>query len=245
LDIVNTIDRRVKKLILTCFNFAKGFVVTSKTVFLTEELHQYWVSLVVKEHPVLSELRSATAELGAGAQMQIAPEQGQFMGFLLQLIGAKTVLELGTFTGYSSLAMALALPDEGRVLTCDHDSVSVSVAQEFWRKAQMDHKIQVRLGEAQQTLQELIRKKQPFDFIFIDADKVNIIEYYLQSKQLISKHGLIAIDNVFRNGKSAQPSQNSESVRAVQELNAMISNDSSVISTLVPIGDGLSLVRKC
>lgn len=215
-----------------------------KHLNLTPELYQYMLDVSLDEHPVLEALRKDTSSHQL-AVMQVAPEQAQFMQFLIRLIGAKRVLELGTFTGYSALAMSLALPDDGQLITCDINSEWTRSAPSFWREAQQDSKIELRLAPALDTLHQLINDglSQQFDFIFIDADKTNYLNYYELALQLVSSKGLIAIDNIFWEGKVIDPLEVGAQVREIRKLNQLIKNDSRVSLSLLPIADGLFLVR--
>ena len=215
-----------------------------KQLQLTEALYQYVLDVSLREHPVLAQLRAETSTMER-ANMQIAPEQGQFMQLLLRLIGAKKVLELGTFTGYSALAMALALPDNGQVITCDVSEQWTKMAPPFWKEAQQDHKIQLRLGPALESLYILLNDghDKSFDFIFIDADKTNYLEYYELALKLVKPGGLIAVDNVLWDGNVVNPEDTSAQTREIRKLNDHIKNDNRVNVSLLPIADGLFLIR--
>src|SRR3989338_892274 len=167
---------------------------STKTLNLTASVYQYLQNMSLRETPILQQLRAETAKLEM-ARMQISPEQGQFMALLLKLMNAKRILELGTFTGYSTLVMAEALPTDGKVVTCDVNAEWTQLAQSFWQKAGVAPKIELRLAPALETLQQLLAKKELFDFIFIDADKENHLLYYDTCLQLVRGGGLIAIDN--------------------------------------------------
>ncbi|RUR10494.1 class I SAM-dependent methyltransferase [Legionella septentrionalis] len=214
-----------------------------KHINMTPELYEYLLQTSVQEHPVLKALREETAKLPL-ANMQIAPEQAQFMQFLLRIIGAKNVLELGTFTGYSSLAMALALPEDGHLLTCDINEEWTEKAYPFWREAHQDNKIELRLGQALDTLEKLVAThKHAFDFIFIDADKTNYVNYYELSLQLVKPHGIIAIDNVLWSGKVVDKQENNGQTREIRRLNEILQHDKRVFTSLLPIADGLFLIQ--
>ena len=215
-----------------------------KQLQLTQNLYDYMLDISLREHNTLKALREETEKMPL-ALMQVAPDQAQFMQLLLRLIGAKKVLELGTFTGYSALAMALALPDEGRVITCDINSEWTHRAPYFWEKAGQAHKIDLRLAPALKTLEALLDagEAHSFDFIFIDADKTNYVSYYELALQLIRPTGLIAIDNVFWEGEVINPLDTSAQTREIRKLNALIKTDNRIYSSLLPIADGLFLVH--
>ena len=177
--------------------------------------------------------------------MQVAPEQAQFMQFLLRLIRAKNVLELGTFTGYSALAMSLVLPEDGQLITCDISEEWTKRAHPFWHEAKQENKIKLRLGPALETLYALLNEgwEQKFDFIFIDADKTNYLNYYELALKLIKPQGLIAIDNVFWDGKVIDPNETGGQTREIKKLNELIKQDQRVFVSLLPIADGLFLVQ--
>ncbi len=215
-----------------------------KHLELTPSLYEYMLDISLREHPVLTALREETAKLPL-AIMQVSPEQAQFMQMLIKILSAKNVLEIGTFTGYSALAMALALPDDGKVITCDLNAEWTDTAQQFWQKAKQDNKIQLRLAPALDTLHNLLKEgyANQFDFIFIDADKTNYLHYYELSLQLISPRGLIAIDNIFWNGKVIDEEETGSQTREIRHLNQFIKEDQRVDVSLLAIADGLFLVR--
>lgn len=215
-----------------------------KHLQLTPALYDYMLDVSLREHPVLQALREDTAPM-ALANMQIAPEQGQFMQLLLKLVDAEKVLEIGTFTGYSALAMALALPENGQVITLDLSEEWTKNAASFWQKAGQKDKIHLRLGPALDSMQTLLKEghQHSFDFIFIDADKTNYVNYYELALQLISPKGLIAIDNVFWDGKVVDPSDTGGQTREIKRLNALIKADQRVDISLLPIADGLFLIK--
>jgi predicted O-methyltransferase YrrM len=219
--------------------------VSNKTFCLTDPLHAYLVANSVREHPLLAELRAATAA-EPRAHMQIAPEQGQFMGLLAELTGARRCLEIGVFTGYSSLALALALPADGSIVACDISEPWAAIAMSFWRRAGVDDKIDLRLAPALETLDALIAGGggETFDFAFIDADKANYEQYYERCLLLARRGGLIAVDNTLWSGRVADPANREADTECLRRFNARLRDDARVSLSLVPIGDGLTLARK-
>ncbi len=218
---------------------------TRRTLALTERLYDYLLSATLREHPAQARLRATTAALPEGG-MQSAPEQGQLMGLLVELTGARRVLEIGCFTGYSTLAMALALPPDGRLLTLDLNPDWVELGRQAWREAGVEDKIEVRFGQAQASLDQLIAADgaASFDLVFIDADKKSYDAYYEQSLILVRPGGLIMIDNVLWGGAVAEPGNRDRQTEALRALNAKLRADPRVSLALVPIGDGLMLARK-
>lgn len=214
-----------------------------KQLSISPELYDYMLDKSLREHPVLTELRRETAKLPL-ANMQVAPEQAQFMQFLLHLLKAEKVLELGTFTGYSSLAMALALPENGQLITCDLSEEWTAMARPFWQKAGMADKIQLKLGPALDSLYSLINegRQHSFDFIFIDADKTNYLNYYELALKLIKPSGVIAIDNILWDGNVVNPEDESAQTREIRRLNDFIKHDARVEVCLLPLADGLFLI---
>ncbi len=215
-----------------------------KHLNITPELYNYMLDKSLREHPALTGLRQETSSMEL-AMMQVAPEQAQFMQFLLRLIGAKKVLEIGTFTGYSALAMALALPEDGQLITCDVSEEWTSKAHPFWAEAGQSNKIKLRLGPAVETMYSLINDglSQQFDFIFIDADKTNYINYYELALKLIKPKGLIAIDNIFWDGNVLKEEDTTAQTREIKKLNDFIKQDKRVFVSLLPIADGLFLLQ--
>jgi predicted O-methyltransferase YrrM len=216
---------------------------TRITYGLDETVHAYVVANQPPEHPLLAQLREVTATM-TRSRMQISPEQGHFLAFLIRLTGARRVLEVGTFTGYSSLCMALAMPADGRIVACDVSEEWTNVAREFWKKAGLTDRIELRLGSAVDSLKKLIDERQQFDFVFIDANKEDYDAYYESSLRLVPAGALIAIDNTLREGRVADPSVTQLSVSAVRDLNAKIAKDERGDRVLITVGDGMILVRK-
>lgn len=218
---------------------------SDSTLTLTPQLHQYLVTHSGHESAVLAALREVTHKL-SDSRMQISPEQGHFMSLLMKILNAKKTLDIGTFTGYSALAVALALPQEGKVIAFDLNEDWTTTAREYWKKAGVAEKIELKLGPAQTSLQALIDQGQSgsFDFAFIDADKANYNTYYEQSLQLVRPGGIIAIDNVLWDGKVADPAIHDESTLAIRNLNTKLLNDKRVTISMLPVGDGLTLALR-
>ncbi len=218
---------------------------TRETVLMTDELHQYLLDVSLREPELLRRLREETTRM-AQASMQIAPEQGQFMALLVNLIGARRCLEVGVFTGYSSLAVALALPAGGQLVACDMSEEWTQVARRYWGEAGVEDKVDLRLGPAVATLDGLLEAGEGgrFDFAFIDADKREYADYYERLLQLLRPGGLIAIDNVLWGGSVVDASDQSEDTRAIREFNAELLADQRVDLSLVPMADGITLARK-
>jgi len=218
---------------------------TRQTLNMTEALYAYLLQTGLREHALLQELRQATSSLEL-ARMQIAPEQGQFMSFLVKLLGVKRIIEVGVFTGYSSLSMAMALPEDGELIACDVNEEWTTMAREYWLKADVDHKISLRLAPAVSTLQGLLEdgEADQFDLAFIDADKAAYDDYYESCLKLVHKGGLILLDNTLWGGSVADVSDQMEDTCAIREMNEKIQNDARVDMCLLPVADGLTLVRK-
>jgi caffeoyl-CoA O-methyltransferase len=218
---------------------------STRTHGIDERLWRYLVDVTVQEPPLLASLREETARLPQ-AGMQISPEQGRFMAFLVELVGARRYLEVGVFTGYSSLAVALALPADGRVVACDRNEEWTRIARRYWRAAGVEDKIELRIGHALETLDALTASGAAgsFDFAFFDADKEGSLEYYERGVELVRQGGVIAFDNAIWDGRVADPDDRAASTLGVRALNARVCSDARVSATLVPIGDGLLLARK-
>jgi predicted O-methyltransferase YrrM len=217
---------------------------SARSIGLSDELWRYLVEVTVREPPLLERLRQETQAMPSGS-MQISPEQGRFMAFLVELIGVRRYLEVGVFTGYSSLSVALAMPPEGRVVACDRSDEWTRTARRYWQEAGVADKIDLRLGPALDTLDALIENGEGgFDMAFFDADKEGSLEYYERGLKLVRQGGIVAFDNTLWAGRVADPSDGSEGTRAIRALNTRASGDLRVTATLVPIGDGLLLARK-
>lgn len=216
-----------------------------QTLGLTEGLIDYVRRVGVRESKELSALRAETAR-HENANMQIAPEQGQLLQLLVELLGARNCLEIGTFTGYSALAVALVLPEDGRLVACDLSEEWTSVGKRYWAAAGQAHKIDLRLGPAADTLAALLTAHEEgrFDFVFIDADKTSYDTYYERALELLRPGGLVAIDNVLWNGSVIDAHDQSPDTRAIRALNEKIAEDPRITPCLVPVGDGLTLARK-
>ena len=212
---------------------------------LTERLAEYYAGVGVREAPLFAELRRETAKLPQ-AIMQIAPEQGQLMAMLVRLIQARRCIEVGVFTGYSSLAVASALPEDGELLACDVSEEWSAIAHRYWQQAGVDRKIRLVLAPALQTLEgELAAGKAgTYDFAFIDADKTAYLDYFERCLALLRTGGLIAVDNTLWSGRVADPSVRDADTEALRAFNARVARDERVDLCLVPIADGLTLLRK-
>ena len=217
------------------------------TLPMTEQLHRYLLEVGVREPEVLGRLRAATAEeTGGSAQMQISPEQGAFMAMLVDLMGARKTLEAGVFTGYSSTAVALALPEDGHLVACDVSEKWTAIARRFWKEAGVEDKIELRLGPAIETMDALLAEGEEgkFDFAFLDAVKTEYDAYYERTLRLLRPGGLMAVDNVLRSGDAADETIRDEGNVAIRALNYKVHADERVSVALVPIADGLTLARK-
>lgn len=218
---------------------------SKQTLNLTDAVYQYLLDVSLRETEIMADLRRETATR-SDAIMQISPEQGQFMAMLVKLIGAKRTLEVGVFTGYSALAVANALPDDGQIIACDVSEEFTAIARRYWEMAGVAGKIDLRLAPALETLQQLITNGQEnsFDFAFIDADKTNYDGYYEYAMRLLRPGGLIAIDNVLWDGKLVDATITDDDTEAIRQLNRKLHMDKRVDISMVPIADGLTLARK-
>jgi predicted O-methyltransferase YrrM len=220
---------------------------SNRTIQITDAVYDYILSVSSREPDLLARLRRETAEkTGDRFNMQISPEQGQFMQLLVKLVGARKALEVGVFTGYSSLSVALALPEDGRLVACDVSEEWTSIARRYWVEAGVADKIDLRLAPALETLDALAANGEAgtYDFAFIDADKDNYDGYYERALALLRPGGLVAIDNTLWSGRVADPNDADPTTRTIGALNAKLHADERVDLSLLPVGDGLTLARK-
>lgn len=218
---------------------------SNKSITLTAELYQYLLDVSLREPTVLGDLRDETSKLAA-ANMQIAPDQGQFMALLVRLMGARRVIEIGTFTGYSALVMALALPADGELIACDINADYTAVARRYWHDAGVAHKIDLQLAPATDTLRALAAKSRQgeFDLVFIDADKAGYRDYYELALPLLRAGGLVVVDNVLWNGAVIAADKQDADTCAIRAFNAAVQGDERVEISMIPVGDGLTLLQK-
>ena len=216
-----------------------------KNLGLDSQVYDYLLSVSVREAEILTKLREETNLLPQNV-MQISPDQGQFMAFIIQLLGAKKTLDIGVFTGYSSLVVALALPKDGKVIACDIDPKSTEIARRYWHTAGVTDKIDLCIAPALDTLNRLIAEGQTgsFDFAFIDADKKNYPQYYEKSLKLLRPGGVIAVDNVLWSGRVADSEDTDKRTIAIREFNQKLYSDKRVQISMLPIADGLTLAIK-
>jgi predicted O-methyltransferase YrrM len=222
-----------------------GVTMSNRTITLTDSVYDYLLDVSSREPPVLRALREETLRMSQRS-MQIAPEQGQFMALMVRLAGAKRCIEIGVFTGYSSLVTALALPADGRIVACDVSEEWTTVARRYWREAGVDHKIDLRLAPALQTLDSMLAagERGRHDMAFIDADKTGYLAYYERCLELLRPGGFIMVDNTLWSGRVADPEVADEDTVALRHFNECLNRDDRVDLSLVPIGDGLTLARK-
>ncbi|HUE93988.1 O-methyltransferase [Pseudomonas sp.] len=218
---------------------------TNRTLNLDSALYQYLLDVSLRETPLLKRLREETAQL-VNAQWQIAPEQGQFMALLVQLSGARLIVEVGTFTGYSAICMAQAMAEEGRLICCDIPGDYNATAERYWREAGLSARIEQRLAPALETLAALEGEglAGQVDLVFIDADKANYPAYFELALSLVRPGGLILFDNTLWSGRVLEANPESADTRAIQALNLALRDDPRIDLSLLPLGDGLSLCRK-
>lgn len=216
----------------------------STQIEITQNIINYLSANGYRPDPIIDELVKETNALGATAQMQISPEQGQFLEMIVRLINAKNCLEIGRFTGLSTLCIAKGLTADGKVVTIDNSSEFLFFAEKYWKKEGVENKIESIIGKGVEVLQSLLDQQKIFDFVFIDADKNNYNNYYELSLQLISSNGLIIIDNMLWNGDVAENNITDNNTVSIRALNEKILKDSRVEFSLLPIADGLSFIRK-
>jgi len=219
--------------------------VSNKSLPLNDFLYEYILSVSLREPEVLARLRAETRQQSMSVMLS-APEQGQFMALLVQLLGARKCLEIGVYTGYSTLWVALALPQDGSVLACDVNEKWTAIARRYWQEAGVSDRIDLRLAPARETLDHLLATSQAgsFDFAFIDADKENYLAYYECTLQLLRSGGLMVIDNTLWSGAVADTAIQDNETRAIRELNRHIFTDARVQISMLPVADGLTLARK-
>lgn len=218
---------------------------SNRTLSIDDRTYDYLCNVAVNEPELLTRLREETAQLDYSV-MQISPEQGQFMSLLIRLMGAKRAIEIGTFTGYSSICIASAMPQDGQLICCDTSPQWTAMAEKYWALAGLEDKITLYTQPAEKTLEMLLDEgaEKSFDFIFVDADKQNYIKYYEMALQLLRKGGMMAVDNTLWSGAVADPENNEPGTRAIRRFNDMVKNDERVTKSLVTIGDGLTLILK-
>jgi len=216
-----------------------------RTLLLPQKVYDYVLRSSSRESPALAGLREATASL-PDSEMQIGSDQGQLMAFLVKLIGARRCIEVGTYTGYSALAVALALPSDGKLVACDVNAEWTSLGRQFWREAGVDSRIDLRLKPALETLDELLEGGEAgsFDFAFIDADKPNYSKYYEKLLELLRPGGLIAVDNTLALAGAAVFEQESVHAKAMRAFNELVHRDERVDIAMLTVGEGLTLLRK-
>ena len=218
---------------------------STRTIPMTDALYDYFLGVSLREPAVLARLRDATLA-HPEASMQISPEQGQFMRFLIRLMGAKRAIEIGTFTGYSALSVALAMPDDGYLVACERREEFTKIGQPFWREAGVADRIDLRIGKAVGTLEAMLEAGEgdTYDFAFIDGDKKNYVNYFDLCLQLVRIGGVIAIDNALWSGRLTDETLDDPATTAIRTLNESIRDDDRVDMSLLPIGDGLMLARR-
>lgn len=219
---------------------------STQTTAITEPLDEYLVAHGVRETEMMRRLRAETAKATPHPGMQIGPNQGQFMALLVEIMGARRILEIGTFTGYSAMWLASAMPEGGKLIACDINEETTAIAKRYWQEAGLDDRIELRLGPAIQTLEGLASEteKLPFDLCFIDADKTGYDAYYEKVLPMTRPGGVILFDNMLSHGRVIDASNNEENVVAIRAMNEKLIRDERVSVTLAPVGDGLSIARK-
>lgn len=216
-----------------------------KTIGLPDDLHEYLLSISVRESEIMTRLREETADRPR-SYMQIAPEQAQFLRFLARLIGARRTLEVGVYTGYSALAVAEVLPPNGELVACDINEDYTEIAQRYWEEAGVWDKIDLRIDPAEETLRSLVDDGQTgtFDLVFVDADKESYELYYERSLELLRPGGVVALDNIFRGGRVTEENPGDPSIQATQSINEKIHDDERVDLSVLPLADGVTLAMK-
>ncbi|UED87988.1 O-methyltransferase [Streptomyces profundus] len=218
----------------------------AQQIAVSDSLHTYVREVSLREDPVLARLREFTAQLPAGAAMQVSPEEGQLLALLVRLTGAVNVLEIGTFTGYSTLCMARALPPGGRLTTCDITDRWASIAVRHWREAAVEERVETRIGDAAETLDALYQEHGAghFDLVFVDADKSGYPRYYERSLDLLRPGGLVVVDNTLFFGRVVDPEDHAADTVAIRAFNTFLHGDERVDVSLLPMADGITLARK-
>ncbi len=218
---------------------------SNRTISLDDTLHDYLLENSLREDPILAKLRAETADMTQG-RMQISPEQGQFMALLVRATGVRCYLEVGTFTGYSSISVALALPEDGKAVCCDISEEFTKIARSYWAEAGLKNKMELRLGNATKTLRSLLEEgfESKFDMMFIDADKEGYLDYWESGLKLVRQGGLLLVDNVLWGGRVVDNPPYDSSTKVIRKLNAALKNDSRIDISMLPIGDGLTIARK-
>jgi len=214
-----------------------------KFLHLNQTLYDYVIAHGHNADPILRELAEETQKLGLISQMQIAPEQGTLMGILARAIGAKSAVEVGVFTGYSSICVARALPADGKLLCLDVNEQWTSIARRFWDRAGVANKITLKLAPAAESLRAL-PPSHTFDFAFVDADKTSYKTYYEEILKRLRRDGLLLIDNVVWSGKVVDAEDKTDDTRAIRELNDFVATDARVEAVMIPVADGITIVRK-
>ncbi|WP_406144452.1 O-methyltransferase [Streptomyces sp. NBC_01012] len=218
----------------------------AEQLVVSDTLHAYMREVSLREDEVLADLRQFTAQLPAGAAMQVSAEEGQLLALLIHLTGAANVLEIGTFTGYSTLCMARALPPGGRLTTCDITARWTDIAARYWQKASVEDRVELRIGDARKTLDALHSEHGSghFDLVFIDADKSGYLHYYEKSLDLLRPGGLVVVDNTLFFGRVADPEAQDADTVAIREFNTYLHEDERVEVSMLPMADGITLARK-
>lgn len=217
---------------------------TTRTTLISDRTYRYLLNALPPENPVDQALRAETAKR-ADARMQIAPEQAHLLALLAMTINARNTLDIGVFTGYSALAVARTLPEDGKVVGLDNDQEVTAIAKRYWERADVAHQVDLRIGKALDSLARLEQDKGPnsFDFAFIDADKINYQHYFDHCVRLIRPGGLITVDNVLWSGRVADPAEKDEDTQALKAFNDRLRTDERVDYTIIPIADGLTMAR--